>query len=183
MTDIPWDEMPEGATHYDPEDSIRPWMKLEVDGWSTWENNEWNFFGFDDGWVENGGESRCIPVPKRPSIPQWHGPEDGVPQIETLWKHRNGQQYRVIAHANKYTENPEKYPVMVIYEGTNNGKVWARAANDWHRSMTPLPTKRDQWAEKAERYFDKGDGTYQSVVRAIHDALISGELPVPESDR
>lgn len=53
------------------------------------------------------------------------------------WRHRNGNVYWVIGLANEYTENPEKYPVMVIYQG-GNGRVWCRPMSEWSRSFTRL---------------------------------------------
>jgi len=56
--------------------------------------------------------------------------------LGSLWAHRNGNKYKVIALANTRTERPKEYPVTVVYENINNGAVWCRKLSDWHRSMT-----------------------------------------------
>lgn len=55
--------------------------------------------------------------------------------VGSKWRHRNGASYTVIMLTNLYTESPEVYPITVVYRG-DNGKVWSRPLNDWHRSMT-----------------------------------------------
>lgn len=63
----------------------------------------------------------------------------------TLWKHYNGQIYRVLLIANSQGDDPskkDKYPETVVYEGSN-GKTWARPLSDWHRSMTFLPNDNE----------------------------------------
>lgn len=54
------------------------------------------------------------------------------------WTHRNGNRYTVVATANEHSTDPERYPITVVYLGTN-GRLWSRRADDWHRSMTPEP--------------------------------------------
>lgn len=56
-----------------------------------------------------------------------------IPAIGSHWRHYNGTPYTVLHIANE--PGDERYPCMVIYQGPN-GKVWARRADDWHRSMT-----------------------------------------------
>ena len=67
---------------------------------------------------------------------------NNLPEANSVWEHTNGNLYIVLMIANEHTADPEKYPVSVVYQGTN-GNVWVRPANDWHRSMTltegPLP--------------------------------------------
>jgi hypothetical protein len=52
----------------------------------------------------------------------------------SVWKHHNGNVYKVILVANHASDRP-KYPLIVVYAGAN-GNVWARPLSDWHRSMT-----------------------------------------------
>ena len=61
---------------------------------------------------------------------------DTVPPVGSKWRHYNGTQYTVLHIANE--PDDERYPRMVIYQGPN-GKVWARKADDWHRSMKADP--------------------------------------------
>lgn len=59
-----------------------------------------------------------------------------VPKVGSAWRHKNGNAYRVVAIANNCDAHfSERYPVTVVYQG-ENGKMWARRADDWHRSMT-----------------------------------------------
>lgn len=53
----------------------------------------------------------------------------------SLWKHTNGNIYRVLFLTNTAALFPEIYPITVVYKGMN-GNVWSRPLSDWHRSMT-----------------------------------------------
>ena len=64
----------------------------------------------------------------------WTPPVAVDPEVGSIWKHYNGGVYEVIAIAN--TLDTEKYPKAVIHKGVNNGLVWTRRADDWHRSYT-----------------------------------------------
>jgi hypothetical protein len=54
----------------------------------------------------------------------------------TLWKHKNGNKYKVLLLANQKSERLDEYPVMVIYQNVDTHSVWARRLDDWHRSMS-----------------------------------------------
>lgn len=57
-----------------------------------------------------------------------------IPEPGSKWLHYNGTSYEVLYIANE--PNDPRYPLTVVYRGPN-GKVWARRADDWHRSMKP----------------------------------------------
>lgn len=60
---------------------------------------------------------------------------NALPKVGTRWQHYGGVTYTVLHIANDGAPSPsERYPVMVVYQGPN-GKIWARRADDWHRSM------------------------------------------------
>lgn len=61
----------------------------------------------------------------------------GLPVIGSVWNHYNGNRYMVFAILNKDSEHQDKYPTLIAYVGSN-GKIWARRADDWHRSMKPV---------------------------------------------
>ena len=168
MTDIPWDEMPEWADVW--VEDLRSYR--DGSGWHRRDNEKWVDC---DGWsFFVSSEDEGIINVHCPPKPQWRGPEDGLPPV--------GVECMAVVDAYSHTRC-----VILAY---HDDMVWLSVDNDKrhpirmidHCKFKPLPTKRDQWVEKAERYFDKGDGTYQSVVREIHDALLSGELPVPEQE-
>jgi len=56
------------------------------------------------------------------------------PEAGDLWRHRNGNMYRVLMLANR--PNEERYPTTVVYETVANGNLWTRPLSDWHRSFT-----------------------------------------------
>ena len=58
-----------------------------------------------------------------------------LPKIGSRWKHYKGAFYTVLHIANE--PNDDRYPATIVYQGDNQ-KVWARAAGDWHRSMTEV---------------------------------------------
>lgn len=61
---------------------------------------------------------------------------ESLPDPGSRWQHRNGGLYTVEAIANLHGD--ERYPVTVVYRG-ENGLLWTRRADDWHRSMTAIP--------------------------------------------
>lgn len=54
---------------------------------------------------------------------------------KTKWQHTNGNVYEVVMLANEATEQPERYPVTVVYRNVDNGTLWSRALSDWERSF------------------------------------------------
>jgi hypothetical protein len=65
------------------------------------------------------------------------GPQ--TPHIYSLWRHRNGNIYRVLMITNTSTNAPEdRYPATIIYQNKHNSTVWSRRLDDWHRSMTEI---------------------------------------------
>ncbi|EPX9606366.1 hypothetical protein ACW6G5_004676 [Pseudomonas aeruginosa] len=69
---------------------------------------------------------------------------DAVVEPKSRYIHRNGVEYEVVMIANGESTNL-KYPPTIVYRGVANGKVWARPACDWDRSMQlverPAPAK------------------------------------------
>ncbi|MFU3805831.1 hypothetical protein ACM7G9_09010 [Pseudomonas aeruginosa] len=59
---------------------------------------------------------------------------DAVVEPKSRYIHRNGVEYEVVMIANGESTSP-KYPPTIVYRGVANGKVWARPACDWDRSM------------------------------------------------
>lgn len=62
-----------------------------------------------------------------------------LPEVGSIWEHRNGNQYEVTGITNLHTEDHDKYPITVNYRGQNL-KTWSRRLVDWHCSMTELET-------------------------------------------
>lgn len=56
-----------------------------------------------------------------------------LPAVGSKWLHRNGNTYTVLHIANELDE--ARYPRSIVYQG-QNGKIWVRRADDWHRSMS-----------------------------------------------
>lgn len=62
------------------------------------------------------------------------------PEVGSLWRHHNGNEYTVLMLANTEGDDPtkwDKYPPTVVYRGVN-GKIWARPFYRWHSSMTEV---------------------------------------------
>ena len=66
-----------------------------------------------------------------------------TPQVGSIWKHTNGNIYTVTGITNLYSEDMEKYPVTVIYQGAN-GNLWSRTADNWHTSMSFIGQEVEQ---------------------------------------
>lgn len=84
-----------------------------------------------------------------------------IPEVGTIWQHRNGNKYTVAAIANEHSQNM-KYPITVVYIG-ENGHIWSRLANDWKRSFTQIgdkygqPTQTDQGLQGTDSRRDRPD--------------------------
>lgn len=59
-----------------------------------------------------------------------------IPAIGSAWQHRSGRTYTVLHIAN--VPDNRDYPLTIVYRDTD-GNVWARWADDWHRTMTLWP--------------------------------------------
>ncbi len=55
----------------------------------------------------------------------------------TIWKHTNGNLYRVLFLVNHTSlgRSRDKYPPSVVYEGVKNKLKWCRTIESWDRSM------------------------------------------------
>lgn len=69
---------------------------------------------------------------------------DGVndlsaPDVWSLWRHKNGQLYRVLFHTNlprRMGQANDDHPVDVVYENAWTGAgPWSRRLTDWNRSF------------------------------------------------
>jgi len=58
------------------------------------------------------------------------------PAIGSLWRHKNGNLYRVTDITNVETARQDEYPTSVIYRNVNNGKAYSRKLVRWHGWMT-----------------------------------------------
>lgn len=58
------------------------------------------------------------------------------PEVNEVWKHYNGNLYEVLMLTNTSVEQTDKYPHTIVYKNINNGTVWSRRLDDWHRSFT-----------------------------------------------
>lgn len=97
---------------------------------------------------------------------------EGAPGVGTVWQHRNGNRYTAIGILNAHTEQPDKYPVMVSYVGSN-GRTWARRLDDWHRSMTLLAALSREQAQPvaAEATHQRGEAESELLNPAEPSAL------------
>lgn len=55
--------------------------------------------------------------------------------VGSWWHHSSGRQYYIKDHANFFSDDWERYPPTIVYEG-EDGHTWTRPAHDWMRSMT-----------------------------------------------
>ena len=59
----------------------------------------------------------------------------GWPQIGTVWRHKNGNQYEVTGYSNKEGTKID-YPKTVHYRNVSNGEEYSRRLDRWQASMT-----------------------------------------------
>lgn len=60
------------------------------------------------------------------------------PPINSLWRHTNGNLYKVAVLTNMTSTRPEQYPPTVVYFNIDLDTWWSRPLADWHRSMTQV---------------------------------------------
>lgn len=59
-----------------------------------------------------------------------------IPSKGDSYRHTNGNIYKIILIANKHSKNA-KYPITVIYTGTNN-RIWAKSLSNFTYTMTQV---------------------------------------------
>jgi hypothetical protein len=66
-----------------------------------------------------------------------------LPTIGSLWQHfKTGNKYTVVSWLNTSVAATDKYPWMISYISAETGSLWARRADDWHRSFGLLYAPR-----------------------------------------
>ncbi|KAJ09081.1 hypothetical protein [Pseudomonas aeruginosa] len=102
---------------------------------------------------------------------------DAVVEPKSRYIHRNGVEYEVVMIANGESTNP-KYPPTIVYRGVANGKVWARPACDWDRSMQlverPAPAKAEGADQPAMADYEEALVDHRRLVHEL-DVLLNGE--------
>jgi len=75
--------------------------------------------------------------------------------LNRLYQHHSGRFYRPTLVANGLTSRPHKFPVTVVYQGTN-GLVWARPLDEFVEKMTLVewPSAWEQQGSRFVRYWD-----------------------------
>lgn len=86
---------------------------------------------------------------------------DAVVEPKSRYIHRNGVEYEVVMIANGESTSPE-YPPTIVYRGVANGKVWARPACEWDRSMQLV-----ERPASAYRQFAEADEKLQSALARV----------------
>ena len=57
-------------------------------------------------------------------------------KIGSVWKHNNGNIYKVLLLANTESKRDE-YPITVVYRGSN-GFIWAKTQDNFLAKMTEV---------------------------------------------
>ena len=60
-----------------------------------------------------------------------------APPINSTWRHKNGNVYRVAVITNEGSQSPNYVPT-VVYVNVVLDTWWSRPVSDWHRSMTRI---------------------------------------------
>lgn len=58
-----------------------------------------------------------------------------VPRNE--WVHHRGGVYKVFHLTNLRSDQPERFPVTVVYQNTETGDLWSRPLVDFMQRFTP----------------------------------------------
>ncbi len=93
--------------------------------------------------------SQPVPTYNVSDIGQCERQYKTAPEVNSYWRHKNGNVYRVTAITNTSHERPE-YPPTVVYVNTENGTIWSRRVADWSRSMTRIDMPEPTAAPKRE---------------------------------
>jgi hypothetical protein len=100
---------------------------------------------------------------------------NNIPEAGSVWRHRNGCEYRVIHLANFYSSDV-RYPLSVVYQGMSNGKIWSRPMDQWHRSMNLVsePAKPAAGEPVAWRYQTCSGGRWFVTTNEASARLFDG---------
>lgn len=61
-----------------------------------------------------------------------------IPKENSLWRHKNGCFYEVIAVSNLEATRQDEYPATVTYKRITDGSVWSRPLSRWNGSFTEI---------------------------------------------
>lgn len=61
----------------------------------------------------------------------------GFPLPLTRWRHHSGREYVVVTVTNQHSDNPQKFPVTVVYRD-GQGRTWSRPVGQFLDKFTPL---------------------------------------------
>ncbi|HCF1075432.1 hypothetical protein AAEZ52_07530 [Pseudomonas aeruginosa] len=95
---------------------------------------------------------------------------DAVVEPKSRYTHRNGVEYEVVMIANGESTSP-KYPPTIVYRGVANGKVWARPACDWDRSMQLVERPASAKVEGTEQVSSTWLAQLRSEYRQFAEAV------------
>ncbi len=60
------------------------------------------------------------------------------PIVSSIWRHKNGNTYVILAYTNVESDRQEEYPTTVVYQNVKTKKMYSRRLIDWERSMTEI---------------------------------------------
>lgn len=111
---------------------------------------------------------------------------DAVVEPKSRYIHRNGVEYEVLMIANGESTSP-KYPPTIVYRGVANGKVWARPACDWGRSMQliqrPTPAKVEGTEQVSSTWLAQLRSEYRQFAEAVETLQAKLQSALAQTDQ
>ena len=110
---------------------------------------------------------------KRPEPTQWTG--EGLPPVGTDCE----------GYVKDHVLRWGWHPVRVIMDHRTECAVYAPSLGliRWCDQFRPTRTPRDRWVEAAQKIGRAHHWTAAEYLAELHDALVSGQLPLPEVDQ
>jgi hypothetical protein len=63
-----------------------------------------------------------------------------LPQIGTIYQHKNGEKYKVILITNLFASpyRRDEYPITIIYRNIGDETIWSRPLYRWKGNFTEI---------------------------------------------
>jgi hypothetical protein len=108
--------------------------------------------------------------------------DEGMPQVGSIWHHRNGGYYSVLGFTSEAEpEKAEKFPRTVFYQGPD-GRHWARTLESWLKSFKfILPPQSKPELRKGDMRLDSDGALWSCTDPEIDRWVSSGAMVAPPS--
>jgi len=138
------------------------WMRITDDYNKRWHSRSRSWI------VQSENVQNLIPRPVQ---------TEELPDIKLgdVYRHTNGNEYKVSGLTNMETTRPDEYPVTVTYTNNENGSHWSRSLADWNRSFTKVePSVSDTSTPEEDEAFADLEKKLSTTVPDDNPVIVKG---------